>query len=444
MIRTSRAENILAAISKPGVFIIIGLVLLLQMFALRGLFADASNTLVFLLVQEKFYILDSSRFAANWFTQFPVLLAIKAGVTDLHALTFLFSSWLLLAPALFWLLALWRLRADIFFWPFVLLFVFVFYGTGFFAIGEFNFSFALSAFCLAGLLARGSWKRSDYVLLPVAALLLIASYASTLFIGPLSFIAAILRGRETDIRRERNFSYLLAGIFAASSMMGLWAVLHPAFPGNMEGAAHFGNVRHDREFLLLLTAMILLGLNIFIRQRNAKIIVSTFVCLIAGIFIVRPIFLAPPNASYNIRAYASLVLWLAGLCFVGFRFFGRPLHKKIFEKNSNRPIFYIVPICTLLGVLSIFDMRASLALGRYIEGARVAVNSATGYIRYEDSFAKIPGSALYGWSWTNPALSLILRKDANGAIVLNAADYGGWQGFDARTELPDLQRYYAR
>jgi len=47
----------------------------------------------------------------------------------------------------------------------------------------------------------------------------------------------------------------------------------------------------------------------------------------------------------------------------------------------------------------------------------------------------------YGWPWTNPSISLLLREDASRSIILNARDYFGWQPFDPYAATPDLSAY---
>ena len=44
----------------------------------------------------------------------------------------------------------------------------------------------------------------------------------------------------------------------------------------------------------------------------------------------------------------------------------------------------------------------------------------------------------YNWSWANPSMSLVLRGNQEGAIILNAQHYKGWEPFDPKT-ISDAQ-----
>ena len=113
--------------------------------------------------------------------------------------------------------------------------------------------------------------------------------------------------------------------------------------------------------------------------------------------------------------------------------------------RSRRPMpraFALLPLATLT-VLGIVDTRHSVRFDSFRRCFEREVNARSGFVWPEDTRLRTDPACenRYGWPWTNPSISLLLREDASRSIILNARDYFGWQPFDPYAATPDLSAY---
>ena len=143
-------------------------------------------------------------------TQVPILVALKLGVTDLKWLVPIYSFTLLAVPALFYSLALLHARHDESLLGWVVgAIALVFLPSCLFSIGEYNMPYAavvLAATYLAS--PRPLSARGDAFLL-LAAVFLLRSYETMLFLGPLLAALAVRRVpsetlQSVEIWRQRS------------------------------------------------------------------------------------------------------------------------------------------------------------------------------------------------------------------------------------------------
>ena len=81
-------------------------------FACRGLFWDGAAFLVNVVDFRAFHDFYPARAHVGWVTQLPLLLALRAGVTDMNVLAMIQSAALFALPAALYQLALARLRGE--------------------------------------------------------------------------------------------------------------------------------------------------------------------------------------------------------------------------------------------------------------------------------------------------------------------------------------------
>lgn len=94
----------------------------------------------------------------------------------------------------------------------------------------------------------------------------------------------------------------------------------------------------------------------------------------------------------------------------------------------------------LMVFLATIDIYHSVRFRRFIENFANEVDSRTGIVALEATNILERGGKYYGWGWTYPTTSLLLRADELKAVILNAKGHHGLQPPEA--PLPDLRSYY--
>ena len=161
-------------------------------YAARGLYADGSFLLYAVLTIYGYFDFDKPRAYALIITQTPVVLAMTLGMKDLNFLIRLHSLGLIAIPLGLWISALLLHIRKNFFWLLALAFAVSYLSSGFFAAGEYNITYAMTAFC-AAIILRKNIGLTGAATLVVTAIALTRSYEAMVFLGPLLFSIAIIR-----------------------------------------------------------------------------------------------------------------------------------------------------------------------------------------------------------------------------------------------------------
>jgi hypothetical protein len=408
----------------------------------RGLYADGSYFLVEILEGGSFFTPGGgARFHAQVVTQLPVVVALEAGVRDLYLLAWLHSLGLYAVPIGLWLGALYMLRDDTLFWPFVVLLAVVYLNTSMFAIGEFHIAYAISAGAMAILVRNEPLSRANGWLLVVLALAALRSYEAMLFLGIFLALIGGLRLREMQGRKRGPAALTLTlaiAVFAGSALVAVWSVLHAADSANRAGAADFSVLLENRQLLVTFLAGLFYAPLLLLQG-------SRPVALLLGIGALAFV-ISLAHSSNWVEAWQSY----ASRGMVGFfmLFFGAFLALLRFGPRRGRlsatrvPFMAAIVPATLLVALLALDMRHSLGFSQYADCFRAEVTTSSGLVPFEATRLQDPECRPeYVWGWTNPSMSLLLRRDDSGAIVLNREQHE-WQPFDPFAGLPDLSRYY--
>jgi hypothetical protein len=366
-------------------------------------------------------------------TKGPTVLAIRCGVHDLVVLRALYSTWIVACPLLVWAAALWSLRRDALYWPFVALFCAIYFTTSFFAIGEYNLCFALSAYCFAVLVRSLPDATSARAALLIAALALSLCYPATLLSGSLlAMLAATTPAERGDRGASRGYRAVLVAALVASAATAAWEVIAPRDPGQFARARETDALFHDAQ--LWCTVLYLVAMTAMFAARTMRVRVALAIAcgvLLVGMSIDTHRF---PAMHYEVRLFAAVVLAAAGV--------GLWAWRRWLPARDTTPLVAAAGIA-LLATVAAFDVALSLDYARYLDDFRAAVNCRAGVVSYEDSgLADVPGDARFGWRWTYPVTSLVLRDGPGKAIIANPKSYRGWQPFDPNQQVPDLDRYY--
>ena len=202
----------------------------------RCLYADGAHEFVRVLQARDFVALMWSRHFAFYIYEFPLVLAIKLGVTNLAWLRLAFGlgcflPWPLamiccrwISPENFWLVALGCAAGYL--------------NAAFMAVGEHILAHALFWPALFVMLFARPLKPMAAVILLASAVGMLFSYESQIFLcAPLALLALWRFSREKTERGGRTWVVFLsaATLFFAGIAIGLCAVLMPEIPRNFIG-----------------------------------------------------------------------------------------------------------------------------------------------------------------------------------------------------------------
>ncbi|MDR3423453.1 MAG: hypothetical protein P4M13_00020 [Alphaproteobacteria bacterium] len=420
---------------KAAVPVLLALVLILQIASLRGLFADNAFRLVRLL-QSQAYVPnpEKTRFFCTLIFQLPALITVRLGVTDLAFFRYLFAGTFVALPLGVWALALWKARRETLFWLMLSLFCFVYFTTEFFNAGEYNWAYGLSGLQFVWLIRKAPLSATDRMGLLTTAFLSILSYASTMFFGPLFVALAALRLKESA-KNERGFWIAVIVLSAAAALVGLWGFVFPGDPSNKAQALKISNFFENPQIALLGAAFLLSAALLMPYLRSARpalVFCALLIALAAAAGLFRPL---NPNLIYGARVWVCAGFW-TGCLFIAILLRRRAVYA------SFAPWQGIVLTFLLFAALCAWDIKDSLDYARYIERFTTIVNANTGFITNDLLVDTDPYALRFEWIWCYPAMSLVLRKNAQAAIMLNSAYGVPKQMMDPYTDLPDLGRYY--
>jgi len=167
------------SIAKALVLFCVLLIAALGIYAAKGLYADGSFFLYNILLQKNYWDFDKPRAFVQIITQTPVVIGIKFGIKNITELIYLHSLGLVgfqssfgfCLDTTFTIQALLDVTRCVFCDLLVL---------WFFAIGEYNLTYALAAYCFS-ILLKDKLTYSDSVLVVAAAISLTRSYEAMIF-----------------------------------------------------------------------------------------------------------------------------------------------------------------------------------------------------------------------------------------------------------------------
>jgi hypothetical protein len=411
--------------------------------AQRGLVADGAGYLVSILSTHHVSSAHPYRWTANALTQWPVVLALWAGVRDLWTLSVLYSAGLLylsvVSLAMSWLL-LPEKHKSLFALPLLGL-IFGWMASCYAAISQSEVIalwFWPTAFALAfgRLEVRG---QAIAILLLVAPLLLMHEAMSLL--GPL-LIALIGVRLKREPAAARRSAWIAIGLWlAAGSLIGLYYSLFPYFPA------------HRQSFLAGLFRLK------FLHEGWTRINLPVVVALLSG-----GLMLACCWAETAMRRFQAAWLPAFGISLLvaGFAPLLFPSHFAPLLQSEARSWAVAVPVLLVLGFavhylgfLPIPSSARSLlfAIGAFAAAAQITWQTAAtirwdefldgfdhrlvasqGLVAYETAFApgvlgSTPATEIAASAWTFPAMSIVLAPGGHvRAIISNPR--GAWQPFD--------------
>lgn len=412
-----------------------------------GLFADGSYFYYEVLMKDHAYVANPGRSFVTVVTQLPLLLGLRLGVTDQATLTLLHSVGLILLTGVAWFLALWLQRRRRTFWVFLAMWSGTYLVTGFFAIGEYNLTYALAGLAASLLLAPGGARTRRALAALVVTVVLLRSYESMIFLGPLLAATTIVMHRSARTARgadgsplDAALAWLTAAVLLLAAGLSVAWLLAPDHVGVTSGGLDVGILLHNSRLLVGGAAAAgLVGTlalrNAWARRASAGVAVLATVLLVVPQSTIELAGVPEPVGSLDPWMYYQGRVAVAGiqvlLIALALRMTLAEDDPRAARSDTLPRLAATVPTAALAVVFVTMSVQFGAWLGEY----RDLVNSTAGVIPLEQSGL----DPTYTWTWTNPVLSLDLWTGPDRAVVENFAGYAGWQPFDPKVgETPAL------
>jgi hypothetical protein len=414
----------------------------------RGLFGDGSAELLYMMENGGYALFYDSRCTLIAVTQTPAAVALLLGVTDSERLARLLSLGLFFVPTAYYHACLLRARHDPALLGAVLCAIaIVFVPTSFFIVGEYN---AISPAILFATLVVATARRptiGDGVLLVGTAAMLLRSYETMIFYGPLlaGFIfwrlrLGIWRSAAGLVHGGAALLFLAAGGSALQSLFG------PQIPGHIaDSLSGIGLFWTNLQFVLPLAAFTIVAAAALL---SPALLERPGLYFVAGLFFVA-VALCPllwlgegsmrpfPKAHYHSRLMASVVVaaiagavWLYAL-----RPRSAPRGLLLLSQPANGRRWLLFGLAAVLASLPA-DVVMSEQWHRSLVEFQATIARHAGLIAVEDTAFSREPYRHFVEDWALSSESLILRRSATDGIVLAPAGFLLWQFFDGRQPVP--------
>jgi hypothetical protein len=409
----------------------------------RGIFADGAYFLFEMLTRKGFWHYDNARAFAQFVYQGPVVAAVGAGATSTKFLARLYTLSVELPVVALYLFALSKTRSNaVLLGSFILIVAVVHLNLNFMAMGEYNLSYALATAALAILLQERDLRGFDSGLLLAIAILSSRVYEAQVFLGPMLFIACMVRLALLKPRRIPALAVLFAAFFFAfGSAIAYWSILFPRDPSNFSGAATFSLLLRNHQLILSCVLVAAFAGYLMFTSRAWRILmVMIFAAALVGLAL--PTTWSPPKFHYYSRTGGGIILFGIGLLLIWFRFSPYWTPRTLPGSLRWPALIVLGPLASVVA-LSIPDIDHTLSWRRFRHAVQAEVNAKTGLVPPAQTNILPEDLEMFAFSWTFPSMSLLLRGQATSAIVLNE-DPRAWQPFDPAKTVPDMQQFFWR
>jgi hypothetical protein len=407
----------------------------------RTLYQDGGHYLVVLLQTKRPTDWFWARHYAQLLTQWPLVLALRAGLTDIEACMTLQAAGAFYVTPLAVLLGLHLAAGERVLQLLVLLFVGLFYSNlDFVILSDSNALAALTLLCSVLLLRRANLGPAGTLSLTGLGILLLRCYESMAFTGVVLTLLCTSRLRQGTVegKAARALLVLAAALFLAGVVIALDEILDPVSPSNRQqllaDLKGFSWVGSGLVFGGVAAASYLVGLR---RGLSGKLGDSLFQ-LASVAFALQPWLLPDtiaPERHYAARFLTSLPLAaLILLAFLSVR--GR---LRLGDSHLRKALVYLLAVVI---AQSVWHFGATRRWSQYLGSFRTALTRHEGFVPHGQIAPELHYANLFHWGWTEPTLSILLSPGGRVRSVFgNRA--ARWQPFDPTdpAQLPRLERY---
>ena len=423
----------------------------------RGLFWDGAAFLVNIVDTGTFHDFYPARAHVGYVTQLPLLIALKAGVTNLKALAMIQSAALFALPVGLYHFAIMRVRHDGLLLAAVIAVVsLVYLPTSFFIIGEYNALYAAATAAFAIMLTVDTrYRRSDAFVLCGLAVMSVCSYEAMLYFGPLLAAAALWwRHRLPAGEGEARFLALLsaAGFLAGAYVSGATVVEYWHFKHFVLVRAAILDFWQNQQFIVPVAGIAIFAVLTLAWPRWLRTQLPTALIVLVAVVVVstlkfrdwlNPEAMVFPPAHYVARTAAGCLLWallIAMWVHVLWRRNAPQFLVLLREAADARRL--LAPLVLLVVASAVPDVALTRLWSGYLDYYRGVVAGHRGTVSVDTLPDRVWPWWLFNQQWSVPALSALLRSSPDQAIVTAHEVPGEPTPFDSRCgTLPRLAGY---
>lgn len=325
--------------------------------------------------------------------------------------------------------------------------------TGFFVFGQYNVAQAFFILVLLILLFARPLGPLARATLLLSCALLVLSYESLLFLGPIGAALALWRAARGGKSRLDRVVLALAGLLLlAAGGVALGGVLQPSAPTNYESfLTCTRNLILDPTWTLICTAALLMLLASLVafpawRAHAGRSRAWPWLVAVAALaWALPPLLLADEmwaGLQFGYRAIALAVpLALVPLSLWLYR---RP------AQGAALRGFFLTFALLLLALQSLWHIGATVQWWGYRSLYREVLAETLGPVPFSSTALSGKRAGFFtnnfNWGWTHPYLSIVWSRDGQVRSIIYQDGPGNWMPFDIfdRTKLPDLRAYGIR
>jgi len=194
-------------------------------------------------------------------------------------------------------------------------------------------------------------------------------------------------------------------------------------------------MRHNaRNSLLLLSAAFALAYGLSLSASVSVRRLATVIAISTLLALAWPALWSAPAMQYSSRVIGGIVLLLFGAMVLSWHHINNYLNLDL-KRASSANVYYSL---SFFFVLLISDVTRSIQFMDYLDNIKKEVRSHAGLVPLEATNLSSHRDDVFGWEWTHPSLSILLRDNARQAVILNSSN----EPFDPKGSLPDLSGYY--
>ena len=427
---------------------------ILMIAAQAHLFGDGSAYLYWLLGSRRPLEIAFSRNFANIVTELPVVLALRAGVTDIGIVSSLLGAGLYLPLIVSLGLCLWIARES----PELVLFPLisattVSSNTDFFIISESNVLVVVFWPLLFLLTLTREWSRGTFALACILAGPTLLCYESMVFFGPLLLGLTVWRALEMHRAGDRAGTLgfvALALYFVAGIAIAARSILNPRDERNLQlfldSTRFYRDAQGHLHWLGILSfvALVVIAGSLLLRRwpavvSRAIIVPFAVACAVAAIApALWPSSVAPilHSRARVLNAYLPPLLGVVYL--LAWR---RP-------PPLQRWRYGFIIVAVLAAAQLTWHALAARMWANYLDIYRAEVASRVGLVPYEASVLSresVGGHpvAVMNTTWTMPTMSILMSPGGRVRAMIRSPLPQEWQPFypERIERLPDLSRY---
>lgn len=425
--------------------------------ALRGLYADGAFYLLYIILNQDFVFWESARKVVHALQQWPVVLAMKAGIADTITLARIYGLTMLLTPITLIILAYFALpqeRKYLFVFP-VFYYLAAIMSAAFAAIGEAQIAgayFWLLYFLILFYRTSILIQKLALLVLSCPIILMHETYA---IIAPVLAAAAVYRFIRSGKTVDQVFFGLLALYFVAVAIMAMSFILIPRSAEYRTGymsyfslvrelgfLGHHGYVNPPAVLGLLTGLILLLG---WLRSEKSfswlsQPLLAMFwlTALVAGISPLLSDRASFPALQFDARSYGPLLIPVMALITIS-------AISSMAVKTYCESTFIKATVLALAIGQCGWHFFMTREWQQYLTTFHEGLAQHRGLIAFEDFYAEIPPERRRSvdkmtWTWTNPTLSILLANNGDIQTIIANPKTTQWEPFDPRLLNDALMR----